>query len=337
MFEYLIAVEPLGLLYGYAGRTLSSKSSLMGLWGLHFPPDATTLSGLFAAEYGNDAVQDLQVAGPFWADTEVLQKTQDFYVPMPINYLAAAGTIQRTLVWQSVPEESEEIGHWHDISNLPLDHKYTSSGWWIKLSEWDTPHQVKSAPWRFIPHLHPRMETNERHVARLSTDTRSSLFLENAVQLYPNICLVYLSNQFLPTGWYRFGGEGHMVNITSYSLPNSIRTFLNRSPGCAFALITPAVWGSNRLSYRYPQAWKNQLVALLTDRPVAFRYRMGGASNTKHLSRGRYAVPAGSVYVLEIPLEIPWHHWPENWFPKEGPSLKRWGCGLALPLKEAII
>jgi CRISPR-associated protein Cmr3 len=56
----------------------------------------------------------------------------------------------------------------------------------------------------------------------------------------------------------------------------------------------------------------------------------------KLLSRGRYAVPAGSVYVLEEAVDKPWQDWDVNWFPQEGPSLKRWGCGLALALASAI-
>jgi hypothetical protein len=32
----------------------------------------------------------------------------------------------------------------------------------------------------------------------------------------------------------------------------------------------------------------------------------------------------------------PWHEWKDELFPKEGPYLNRWGCGLALPLVGAI-
>jgi CRISPR-associated protein Cmr3 len=80
--------------------------------------------------------------------------------------------------------------------------------------------------------------------------------------------------------------------------------------------------------------WKVE--ALFTDRPIPFRYRLGGKGDTKLLSRGRYAVPAGTVYVLEEAINQSWQDWDDNWFPKEGPSLKRWGCGLALPLESAI-
>ena len=56
----------------------------------------------------------------------------------------------------------------------------------------------------------------------------------------------------------------------------------------------------------------------------------------KLLSRGRYAVPAGSVYVLKESINQSWQEWDDNWFPKEGPSLKRWGCGLALPFTKCF-
>ena len=68
------------------------------------------------------------------------------------------------------------------------------------------------------------------------------------------------------------------------------------------------------------------------------RHRLGNKSEghqphqPKLLSRGRYAVPAGTVYVLDRPLDRTWQQWDESWFPREGYSYKRWGCGLALPL-----
>jgi CRISPR-associated protein Cmr3 len=92
MFQHLIAIEPLGLLYGSAGRFLS-PDNLVGRSGTQFPPSAATLSGLFAAQYGNDAVQDLRLAGPFWAKTEELEQTQTVYVPLPMNYRVKDGTI----------------------------------------------------------------------------------------------------------------------------------------------------------------------------------------------------------------------------------------------------
>ena len=107
--------------------------------------------------------------------------------------------------------------------------------------------------------------------------------------------------------------------------------------GKSFALLTASVWGSNRFSSRYPEAWADFMVedGLFTDRAQPFRYRLGGEGSPKRLSRGRYAVPAGTVYITQKPMAR-WYDWPEDWFPKEGPSLKRWGCGLALPLPSAL-
>ncbi|MBE9114934.1 hypothetical protein IQ249_03385 [Lusitaniella coriacea LEGE 07157] len=76
---------------------------------------------------------------------------------------------------------------------------------------------------------------------------------------------------------------------------------------------------------------------ILSQSPSAFRYRLGGRGGAiKRLSRGRYAMPAGSVYILEFPLRQAWQEWSEDWFPHEGYSFKRWGCGLVLPLEGAI-
>ncbi|MEB3212046.1 MAG: hypothetical protein VKL39_11855 [Leptolyngbyaceae bacterium] len=186
--------------------------------------------------------------------------------------------------------------------------------------------------------------------------------LEYGIQLDPNVCLVYLSNLELPSGCYRFGGEGHIAQVTSEPIGDKepIRQLLDTPAelGRSFAIACPGVWGSNRLSYRAPfrdkdtgeLGWPdNPVEALLTQRPSPFRFRLGNQqdeqkqdvhnpSQPKLLSRGRYAVPAGSVYVLDKPLE-PWLQWPSGkrheggWFPYEGYSFKRWGCSLALPLE----
>ena len=203
---------------------------------------------------------------------------------------------------------------------------------------------MKTAPWRFAPHLHPRLKQDERTVATESE--QGSLFLENAVQLEPEVALVYLSNTEIPAGWYRFGGEGHLVEIECLPIGEIAQKLLDRPLGNSFAIITPAIWGSNRLSYRAPQtdaannlSWHEwQIEALLTGRPIQMRHRLGNKSQghqshqPKLLSRGRYAVPAGTVYVLDKPLVRTWQQWDESWFPREGYSYKRWGCGLALPL-----
>jgi CRISPR-associated protein Cmr3 len=362
MFKYLIQIQPLGLLYGSAGRFLS-PDNLVGRSGTNFPPSAAAASGLFALAHGNAKVQDLQLAGPFWAQNT---DPQNFHIPIPLNFT--------THTPDHRPQETLKIGQitnqeiWQDScwkSQIPTEGGKSSRGGpigqWSDLSK-PTFAQVPvyTDPWEFLPHLHPRLRDNERRVVD-PKDGSGSLFLENAVQLHPEVCLIYLSNMRIESGWYRFGGEGHMVDVTCHDLSNATQTLLDRPVGNCFATLTPAVWGSNRLSYRQPvprnqnrasgsttaiaeadYAWS--VDTMITDRPTPFRYRMGNRINEdghdiqqrhqpKLLSRGRYAVPVGTVYVLKRPLKIPWHQWDDEWFPKEGPSLKRWGCGLALPLE----
>jgi CRISPR-associated protein Cmr3 len=352
MFKYLIQIQPLGLLYGSAGRFLSPEN-LVGRSGTSFPPSAAAASGLFAHAYGNAKVQDLLIAGPFWADNA---KPQNFRVPLPLNF-----TTQLQL-GRILTQETWEDGEWRSQGE-PIEGK-ASRGGWVAIEQWQeltTPNFAKvpvySDPWDFLPHLHPRLRADERRVVD-PEDEGGSLFLENAVQLKPDACLIYLSNMELESGWYRFGGEGHMVDVTCYQLSEAVQKLFDRPVGQCFATITPAIWGSNRLSYRQPiplnrdrAAGQNTVTAdyvwevetMLTDRPIPYRYRMGNRidqeGNDVHqrhqpklLSRGRYAVPVGTVYQLKQPLKIPWCLWDEEWFPKEGPSLKRWGCGLALPL-----
>jgi CRISPR-associated protein Cmr3 len=106
---------------------------------------------------------------------------------------------------------------------------------------------------------------------------------------------------------------------------------LNQKIGKSFALITPGVWGSNRISKRFPEnafSPNPDNIKMLTDKPVPYRFRSQGT-----LGRGRYAVPAGSVYVLDEPINKPWWEWDEKWFPDEGYSLKKVGCGLCLPVE----
>jgi CRISPR-associated protein Cmr3 len=325
MFKYLIAIEPLGLLYGSAGRFLSPEN-LVGRSGTSFPPSAATVSGLFAAACGNEAVQGLQLAGAFWADRHELERGQNFYVPTPLNYLVKNGTVCDRLV---VKDQE-----WDYASGKAPDEKLESGGW-VAIDQWNKPQKIHSSPWKFLPHLHPRLELAQRRVAIPQEDDemQGSLFLENSVQMHPGTCLVYLSNMKLESGWYRFGGEGHLADVRCLSIePSSvIHQLLAQSVGKSFALITPAVWGSNRLSSRYPPQWESSVQALLTDRPRPFRYRMGGQEKLKRLSRGRYAVPAGTVYVMKEPLKA-WQEWEKEWFPKEGVHYNRWGCGLALAI-----
>jgi CRISPR-associated protein Cmr3 len=198
--------------------------------------------------------------------------------------------------------------------------------------------------------LTSKIKSEERHVVE-----KDGLFLENAMQFPEEYCLVYLSNYELPNSdrWYRFGGEGHLVEIESHPLSekHKINRLLNHKNKIqhAFALITPGVWGSNKCSYRYPHhpSFPRQGLKMLTDRPVPYRYRLGHSrkeeqietldesydpSRTGRLSRGRYAVPAGSIYVFKHPLNRTWWEFPNEWFPKEGFPLKHLGCGLCLPI-----
>jgi CRISPR-associated protein Cmr3 len=82
-FFYLVTIEPLGLLYGSAGRFLSPEN-LVGRSGSSFPPSAATLSGIFAASLPLKDIWSLQLAGPFWAWN---RNPQNFYVPTPLNCL----------------------------------------------------------------------------------------------------------------------------------------------------------------------------------------------------------------------------------------------------------
>lgn len=390
-FQYLIVLQPLGFLYGSAGRFLSPEN-LVGRSGTSFPPSAATLSGLFAAHYSetepdtgklNQKLKPLQLAGPFWAFDS---NPQNFLVPTPFNCLVEwdrdgddediskvkTGRVKQKLVWHSNQKKWLNqcdrsptgkfsrnswipIENWHEIASrdrqwtcpelckklIPKDNQAIFTDW--QVADWL---QVFGEPWTYSPHLHPQLEKEQR---RVDTDLeRGSLFLENAVELNPNTCLVYLANDQLPNGWYRFGGEGHMVSLECHRLSGIGKSLLEQRLGPSFALITPAIWGSNRLSQREPMiletsdpAWEWE--ALLTERPSPYRYRLGGGDRAREkpqdkyqprrLSRGRYAMPAGSVYVLKEELQHPtWQDWPDNWFPREHYSFKRWGCGLALPM-----
>lgn len=366
MFSYLIAVEPLGLLYGSAGRFLS-PDNLVGRSGDSFPPRAMAIAGVFAHAWSNDPdkkkeLVNLKVAGAFWAKCD---DVQNFYVPTPQIYLVdkVTKTVKHRMNWEEVnskEEKNEESlkGRWKKTDDKDDINKF-ESGTWQSIEKWDNLEigskvKVSSEAWESLPHLHPKLCADERRPYIDETTDKGSLFLENAVQLNPEVCLVYLSNQSLENGWYRFGGEGHMVDIKCHPLNSETIELFDEPVGKSFALISPAVWGSNNFSYRVPgdpngKKWQDsrevkdiKIEAMLIDRPQPFRYRRG-----KYLSRGRYAVPAGTVYVLDKAIDS-WQNWPESWFPKdrrekEDPNtqeeitklltLKSWGCGLALPLR----
>ncbi|MBE9221764.1 CRISPR-associated protein [Cyanobacterium stanieri LEGE 03274] len=318
MFKYLINIKPLGYLYGSAGGFLSPEN-LVGRSRSKFPPDPATVSGLFfsanknlAIESQQNLVDKLHIAGPFWAKENNIQ---DFYIPIP---------------WTKIIDEKEsdewEIneGKWQR-KNRELTPAYK----WQKISQWNQSAQeikdnqaTETSPWQFVPMLHPKMRLDERHTEE------GGLFLENAVQMDDDTSLVYLSTYQLPDGWYRFGGENHLVEINSIPLNTPTQQLFQQPITKAFALISSAVWGSNRLSRRYPEADSfPKIDKILTDRAIPYRYRAGG-----RMGRGRYAVSAGSVYVLSESLNKSWWDWDEDWFPKEGYSLKRVGSGLCLPL-----
>ena len=344
MFKFLIQIEPLGLLYGSAGRFLSPEN-LVGRSGMSFPPSSATVSGMFAAAKGwSDPTKGREfcIAGPFWSTCD---QPQNFYVPTPMNCLVKDDRIVEVMQWQDkceLPCDGAEPMLWKDgvwavdengLRSPPND-KFQKGTWiaigdWEKLQKKETP-TVKKEPWKALPHLHPRLQEDQR---RVTTDLENgSLFLENAMQMEPGTCLVYLASEPIEPGWYRFGGEGHMVEVRCEAIGEPLMKLLAEPVGREFALITPAVWGSNRLSGRSPQ--QLEVTTMLTERPTAFRYRLRDhegqkPGQPKRLSRGRYAVSAGTVYVMKEELP-PWEEWSEEWFPKEGPSLKRWGLGLAL-------
>ncbi|MCM1983652.1 type III-B CRISPR module-associated Cmr3 family protein [Lyngbya confervoides] len=363
MFKYLILLDPLGFLYGSSGPFLSPEN-LVGLASQTFPPQAPALAGLVAHALSETlspgdrqpALSQLFVAGPFWSFKE---NPQNFCVPTPFCYLAttpadqitAMGTdIQPKTLEQLQPQFSEsDPPRWLRANGHKISGKFDTQTW-MPIQQWKQPHIAYGNPWINLPHLHPRLETDQRRV--VSDEEQGSLFLENAVQLNPQVCLAYLSNTPIPDGWYRFGGEGHLVQLTCLGLARSTQALLSESLGQTFATLTPAIWGSNRFSLRYPPQWDQWegSVHLWTDRATSFRFRLGGeAQGPKRLSRGRYAVSAGTVYHLPQSLEA-WENWPYSdhpaeaespidaetleatWFPTEGYSFKHWGCGLALPL-----
>ncbi len=357
MFQYLIAVKPLGFLYGSAGAFLSAEN-LVGKSGIKFPPDAAVMSGLILRKHQEDLKsskkeidkikKELTVAGAFWAKDDDLES---FYVPVPRSHIFG-----ERIVDPKSGHKKDDYNQWDLTAKgwTPHEPKEVSNEYkWQKIDFWDLPSLAttlksglaKETPWRFNPFLHPKMQSDQRHVV-----DEDGLFLENAVQMAEDVSLIYLSTHEIPNGWYRFGGEGHLVEIKSERInPNSkIYKLLNTNEiNRSFALICPAVWGTNNLSTRYPPQFKasGKCPQMLTDRPIPFRYRLGKGDqkNSSVLALGRYAVPAGTVYVLKKPLEEEhntWWKFPNEWFPQsntklpEGQNtlLKQLGCGLCLPI-----
>jgi CRISPR-associated protein Cmr3 len=331
MFKHLIVIQPLGMLYGSAGAFLSPEN-LVGRSGAKFPPDSATLSGLFfSANYHNEETkkelkEKLFIAGAFWAD---IKEPDKIYVPIPWHRIISKEKNAYD-EWEIKTEKDKLIWSRDETKkDKDIEPDFT----WFPLDDWEnqtkTIHRnqsAKEAPWEFNSVLHPKMAKSDR-----SSAGENSLFLENAVQMRQDSCLVYLSTHTLEDAWYRFGGENHLVEITSQPIKKESKLWeiLNQPIEKAFALITPAIWGSTRISKRYPEHQDFPKVELmLTDKAIPTRYSAGG-----RLGRGRYAVSAGSVYVLEHSLNQKWWDFPKDWFPNEGISLKHFGCGLCLPIK----
>jgi CRISPR-associated protein Cmr3 len=358
-FKSLVTVSPLGFMYASAGGFLSPEN-LVGKSNYKFPPDAAAIAGLILNANRSQGFADpqilkqtLAVAGPFWAYTN---NPAEFYVPMSRHQIidkksSDEWSLQRKERTENLGKRREDLFdgdylnqyRWHRSKQ---DLKPVSSATWQLIDTWSwsgdeirqDARYFQPTPWRSTSFLHPRMKENERHVL-----DKNGLFLENAVQIPDDICLVYLTN--LDTlelnGWYRFGGEGHLVEVATQPIDEQhpFNKLLSQKISHAFALITPAVWGSNNLSYRYPQhsSFPKRDLKLLMDKPVPYRYRVGQNKDDprkgQRLGRGRYAVPSGSVYVFREPLNMTWWDFPEEWFPKEGFSLKQLGCGLCLPVE----
>ena len=337
-FQHLISLEPLGLLYGSSGRFLSAEN-LTGEAAERFPPDSPAFAGLIASQLPAEALRDLHTAGPFWLRLQ--DPELDLRLPAPLTLLQHGSAITARLQWQT------DAVAWQADAELGAK---PSQGGWIPLSRWGQWHdlqlRVEANPWKAVPHLHPRLQDHQRVSAQ-----EQALFLEYAIVLEPGVALAYLSSESIPPGCYRFGGEGHLVQLRCHPIPARLEQLLNPAEGFSeatpLALITPGVWGSRKLSMREPldasrqpagHPWRRhqQGPGILTDRPRPWRFRLGAGRDRqgqRRLSRGRWCLPAGSCYALPSTLQIPpWADWPESWFPSEGLSLKQFGTGLALPL-----
>lgn len=341
-FHYLVLLEPLGLLHGSSGRLLS-PDALTGRATEHFPPDSPALSGLLSTSLARRELWDLHTAGPFWLDPD-----EGLMVPAPLLLLqedngTAGRHSTRRLAWIE-GDGPMALSGWRPDDGEEPPRKAATDGWialrdWGRIARPQAPIKIHANPWKAVPHLHPRLRVDQRVSAG-----EGALFLEYGIALRPQVHLAYLSSHAIDEGTYRFGGEGHLVQLRLQPLPSLLVDLLSRPVTSPFALITPGVWGGPKLSLRepidtsvpngrFPWHRAGQPPGILTDKPRPWRHRLGaGSSSTRRLSRGRWALPAGSCYQLNgDPLE-PWCQWPETWFPKEGFSFKQLGTALALPL-----
>ena len=362
-FHFLVLLEPLGLLYGSSGRLLSPEA-LTGRAAEHFPPDSPVVAGLLAAmlahEKRQEEVWDLHTAGPFWMASD-----HELMLPAPLLLIQeAAGSTGRQsshhLFWADT--SSERPKGWQS-SHLHMDQHKAPSGGWIRLNDWPCsdlkqkgavkPIPIHADPWEPVPHLHPQLREDERVSAG-----DNALFLEYGIALQPGARLAYLSSLAVSDGLVRFGGEGHLSQLRCIALERAaprLVQLLQKQLKPPFALITPGVWGGPKLSIRepidtsvprgaFPWHRDGSPPGILTERPRPWRHRLGHGCNEgirsdpgrvgkRRLSRGRWAVPAGSCYQIHDNDPIPpWAEWPLQWFPKEGFSFKHLGTALSLPI-----
>jgi len=349
-FQHLILLEPLGLLYGSSGRMLSPQA-LTGRASEHFPPDSPALAGLLAGQLEPGCLRELFTAGPFWFDAE----HDELMLPAPFTLLQERDAEQkrqsrRRLAWREGDGALNPAG-WcpRDGEDPP---RKAPTGGWVALADWpqlaeDAAVPIHDNPWQAVPHLHPRLRDDER-----VSDGEGALFLEYGIALKTGACLAYLSSHEVPDGAYRFGGEGHLVEQRCRPLPAELLRLLQLPLTPPFALITPGLWGGPKLSLREPldtasrqgvHPWhlNGHAPGILTDKPRPWRHRLGAGrtladgtqAGRRRLSRGRWAVPAGTCYQVPGEPLPPWAEWPESWFPREGFSFRQLGTALALPIK----
>ncbi|MCL2925707.1 MAG: hypothetical protein MGF17_14100 [Trichodesmium sp. MAG_R04] len=214
-------MQPLGLMYGSSGGFLSPEN-LVGCSRAKFPPDAATLSGLILSvkRYINQVEntsankkinQNLYVAGPFWAKEN---SPKIFYTPIPWTKIIGKEKKDRD---EWIIKNDQWYRHEDNRENKQEIEPYYN---WLKINDWNQPvtiiesnKSMEKNPWEFVSMLHPRMKDEERHGRE-----KNGLFLEYAVQMPEDASLIYLSTYYLEPGWYKFGGENHIVEINSIKI-----------------------------------------------------------------------------------------------------------------------
>ena len=149
--------------------------------------------------------------------------------------------------------------------------------------------QVEANPWTAVPHLHPRLEDDQRISAQ-----EEALFLELAMALEPGVALAYLSSVALTEGRYRFGGRGIWWSCAA----------IQSRRGCWICCRPPGIWPGAALGADHPggvglaqavdartprcrrtpanHPWRvnQQGPGILTDRPRPWRFRLGSGAVT---------------------------------------------------------